>query len=96
MDLKNKFGFEEDCYLKRIDQFLSLLNRWGHMPPAPSNSPPTPQGAQTPTHDPKPEEALVFAQGSSSKKPSVKDSKDTSSKSSKSFKILVSCQINNV
>jgi hypothetical protein len=79
-----------------IDQCLSLLNRWVHMPPSPSNSPRTPQGAQTSTHDPKPEEALVFAQGSSSKKPSAEDSEDTSSKSSTSSRVLVSHQITNV
>jgi hypothetical protein len=96
MDLKNYFGFGEDCYPKTIDQRLSPLNRWGHTPPAPSNSPRTPRGAQTSTHDPKSEEALVFAQGSSSKKPSAKDSEDTSSKSSKSSRELVSSQITNV
>jgi hypothetical protein len=72
MDLKNQFGFGEDQYPKTIDQCLSLLNRWGHTPPASSNSPCIPGGAQTSTHDPKPEEALVFVQGSSSKKPSAK------------------------
>jgi hypothetical protein len=96
MDFKNQIGFGEDCYPKTIDQCLSLLKRWGHTPPAPSNSQRTPQGAQTSTNDPKPEEALVFAQGSSSKKPSAKDSKDTSSKSSKSSRVSVSCQITNV
>jgi hypothetical protein len=46
MDLKNQFGFGEDHHPKMIDQCLSLLNRWGHMPPAPSNhSPCTPWGA---------------------------------------------------
>ncbi len=48
------------------------------------------------TLNPKPEEALVFAQGSSSKKPSAKDSEDTSSKSSKSSRVSVSHQITNV
>jgi hypothetical protein len=67
MDLKNQFGFGDDHYPKTIDQCLSLLNRWGHTPPASSNSPRTPRGVQTSPHDPKPEEALVFAQGSSSK-----------------------------
>ncbi len=43
MDLKNQFGFGEDCYPpKKIDQCLSLLNRWGHTPPASSNCPCTP------------------------------------------------------
>ncbi len=96
MDLKDQFGFREDRYPKTIDQCLSLLNRWGHTPPASSNSPHTPWGVQTPTHDPKPEEALVFAQGSSSKKPSAKDSDDTSSKSSKSSKVSGSRQITSV
>jgi hypothetical protein len=96
MDLKTQFGFGEDCYPMTIDQCLSLLNRWGHTPPAPSNSPRTPRGSQNSTHDPKPEEALVFVQGSSSKKPSAKDSKDTSSKSSKSSRVSVFRQITKV
>jgi hypothetical protein len=61
MYLKNQFGFGEDCYPKSVDQCLLLLNQWGHMAPAPSNSPCTPWDAQTPPHDPKPDEALVFA-----------------------------------
>jgi hypothetical protein len=96
MDLKNQFGFGEDCYPKSVDKCLSLLNQWGHMASAPSNSPCTCWDAQTPPHDPKPGKALVFAQGSSSKKPSAKDSKVTSSKSSKSSKVVVSRQITNV
>jgi hypothetical protein len=96
IDLKNQFGFREDPYPKTNDQCLSLLNRWRHTPPAPSNSLCTPRGAQTSTHDSKPEEALVPVQSSSSKKPSAKDSKDTSSKSSKSCKVLVSCLITNI
>ncbi len=95
-DFKNQFGFGEDRYPKSVDQCLSLLNQWGNMASAPSNSPCTPWGAQTPPHDPKPGKALVFAQGSSSKKPSAKDSEETSSKSSKSSKVLVSCQITNM
>jgi hypothetical protein len=43
MDLKNQFGFGDDRYPKTIDQCLSLLNRWGHTPPASSNSPHTPR-----------------------------------------------------
>jgi hypothetical protein len=69
MDLKNQFSFGEDCNPKLIDQCLSFLNRWWHTASALSNSPRTPRGAQTPPHDPKPEDALVFAQGSSFKKP---------------------------
>ncbi len=88
MDLKNQFGFGEDCYPKSIDQCLSLLNQWGHtLTPASANPPCTPWGSQTPPPDPKPDEALVFMQGSSSKKFYAKDSKEISSKSSKSSKV---------
>jgi hypothetical protein len=90
MDLKYQFGFGEDCYPKSVDQCLSLLNRWGHTAPAPASSPSTSQRAQCLPHDPKSDEALVFAQGNSSKKPSAKDSKETSSKSYKTSKVLVS------
>ncbi len=71
-DLNNQYGFGKDLYPKSPDLCLSLLNRRLDVPLRQPR-----QNFQTPPQVKQEEEALVFAQGASDKKTSMKSQHQT-------------------
>jgi hypothetical protein len=75
-DLKNQYGYGEDCYPKTPDACLSLLNRWTpSLVPSPQRC--TPRNPSTP-HKPDDDEALVFCTGCGDTKNNISKNGKTS------------------
>jgi hypothetical protein len=78
IDLKNQYGYGDDCYPKTINNCLSLLNCWQPFKESQTKTPRTPCTPATPTDKDKvDDEALVFAQDS--KKLAANQDDDSSS-----------------
>jgi hypothetical protein len=83
-DLKNQYGYGDDCYPKTIDNCL-LLNRWQPFKELQAKTPRTPRTPATPADKDKvDDEALVFAQDS--KKPAANQDDDSSSRKGSSVR----------
>ncbi len=78
-DLKNQYGYGDDCYPKTIDNCLSLLNCWQPFKDPQAKTPRTPRTPANPADKDKvDDEALVFAQDS--KKPGANQDDGSSSR----------------
>ena len=81
-ELANQFTFGNDLYPKTVDQCLTMLNRRvDHLPRTPRGPPRPPPGEQQP---PQADEALVFAQDTSTQPKPGKLKGDTPSQTSSS------------